>query len=58
MSGVIARNMFSIVIGLCFVFAFNYGVIAFDSQSESDLHDSFEHPQIWSTLLEQMMINE
>lgn len=55
---ILAWNMFSIVIGLCFVYGFNYGVIAFDSKSESDLHESFDHPQIWSPLLEQMTINE
>lgn len=60
MGGVIAQNMFNILIGVCFVYGANNnnGVIAIDSKSESDLHESFEHPQIWSTLLEQVTINE
>lgn len=59
MVGVKVWNIFSIVFSLCFVYGFNYcGVNAINSKSESDLYDSFEHPQIWSTLLEQMTINE
>lgn len=52
-------NGISFIVFLSFVFNLNSNhVIAVElsSESESEIHESFEHPQIWSTLLEEMTI--
>lgn len=58
MSGVTVWNVICVTISIYFLYNnFHNGIDAFEiMQSESEIHDSFERPQIWSTLLEEMTI--